>query len=285
LAPNIVYIYERVMLSSMPILTRVLHLIPGALLERVYYSKLRYIFLPLYDYLNKNEHMKIYKIIEDILMEVDISKPAERAIPFGAYEPKITKKFLESIKEGDVVCDVGAWIGYYSILAAKRADRVISIEPDETNYQRMKRNIDLNNLSNVTTLNLAVGDRISRGVLEEGPQSVLHKVVLEAKGKAIDIEPLDHIIKNRLKINRVDMLIMDIEGSEYLALKGMQHLLSTGSISKIICEVHPDMIMQNSGGSEVDVVKLLSESGYEFSMLDKTETSRPYHIYAKFEVK
>jgi hypothetical protein len=132
-------------------------------------------------------------------------------------------------------------------------------------------------------LNLVVGDRASRGVLEEGPQSVLHKVVLGGKGKAIDIEPLDHIIKNRLKINRVDMLIMDIEGSEYLALKGVQHLLSTGSIAKIICEIHPDMIMQDSGGSEADVVKLLSESGYEFNMLDKTETSRPYHIYAEYK--
>jgi FkbM family methyltransferase len=271
------------MLSSMPILNRILRLIPGTLLERVYYSKLRYIFLPLYDYLNKNEHMKIYKIFEDILMEVDISKPAERAIPFGAYEPKITKKFLDSLKEGGVVCDVGAWIGYYSVLAAKRADRVISIEPDETNYQRIKRNIDLNNLSNVTTLNLAVGDRISRGVLEEGPQSVMHKVVLDGKGKAIDIEPLDHIIKNRLKINRVNMLIMDIEGSEYLALKGLQLLLFTRSVEKIICEIHPDIIMQNSGASEADVVKLLSESEYEVSMLDKTGTSRPYHIYAEYK--
>jgi 5,10-methenyltetrahydromethanopterin hydrogenase len=51
--------------------------------------------------------VKIYKIFDDILMEVDISIPAERAIPFGAYEPKITDKFLDSIKEGDVVCD---WI-------------------------------------------------------------------------------------------------------------------------------------------------------------------------------
>jgi FkbM family methyltransferase len=271
------------MLSSMPILTRILQLIPGTFLEGVYYSKLRYIFLPLYDYLNKNEHMKIYKILEDLLMEVDISKPAERAIPFGAYEPKITEKFLDSIKEGGVVCDVGAWIGYYSILAAKIADKVISIEPDETNYQRIKRNIDLNNLSNVTTLNIAVGDRISRGVLEEGPHSVLHKVVLGGKGKAIDIEPLDHIIKERLKVNRVNMLIMDIEGSEYLALKGVQHLLSTGSIEKIICEIHPNMIMQNSGGSEADIVKLLSEFGFEVNTLDTTDTSRPYHIYAEYK--
>lgn len=271
------------MLSSMPVLTRILQLIPGTLLERVYYSKLRHIFLPLYDYLNKNEHMKIYKIFDDILMEVDISRSAERAIPFGAYEPKITEKFLDSIKEGGVVCDVGAWIGYYSILAAKRADRVISIEPDETNYQRIKRNIDLNNLSNVITLNLAVGDRISRGVLEEGRTSVMHKVVLDGKGKAIDIEPLDHIIKNRLEINRVNMLIMDIEGSEYLALKGLQLLLFTGSVEKIICEIHPDIIMQNSGASEADVVKLLLESEYEVSMLDKTGTSRPYHIYAEYK--
>jgi FkbM family methyltransferase len=271
------------MFSSMPILAQILQIIPGTLLERVYYSKFRYIFLPLYDYLIKNEHMKIYKIFDDILMEVDISRPAERAIPFGAYEPQITVKFLDSVKGGGVVCDVGAWIGYYSILAAKRVDRVISIEPDKTNYQRMKRNIDLNNLSNITTLNIAVGDRISRGVLEEGPESVTHKVVLGGKGGAIDIEPLDHILKNRLKINRVDMLIMDIEGSEYLALKGVQHLLSTGSIARIICEIHPDMIMQYSGGSEADVVRLLSESGYELKMLDKTETSRPYHIYAEYK--
>ncbi|HYZ49523.1 MAG TPA: hypothetical protein VE593_01445, partial [Nitrososphaeraceae archaeon] len=85
----------------------------------------------------------MYKIYNGILIEVDLSKPAERAIPFDAYEPTVTQKFLAIMKEGDVIFTVGAWIGYYVLLAAGKANHIVAIEPDEKNCQRIRRNVEL----------------------------------------------------------------------------------------------------------------------------------------------
>src|SRR5213080_728632 len=98
---------------------KLLHLIPGQVLERLYYSRFSSILTSVYDYFNKNENLKTHTIPGDLLMEIDLSKPAERAIPFNAFEPAINRKFLDIVKEGGVVVDVGAWIGYYTILAAR----------------------------------------------------------------------------------------------------------------------------------------------------------------------
>jgi FkbM family methyltransferase len=242
----------------MNILNLMLRLIPGTLLEHIYYSKFRNMLLPLYDYINKNETFKTYRIFKDILIEVNISKPAERAIPFNAYEPTITKKFLDILKEDYVVFDVGAWIGYYTVLAAKKAGKVIAIEPNKDNYQRIRRNVNLNQFSNVTTFNIAVGEKPSQGILIEETSSSTHKIVSEGDGNTVEIESLDNMI-NKLGIQEINMLIIDIEGYEYFALRGLENSLLDRAVKNLICEIHPDFIKEWNGLSENDVINLLSE--------------------------
>jgi FkbM family methyltransferase len=259
---------------------KLLHLIPGQVLERLYYSRFSSILISIYDYLNKNENLKTHRIPGDLLMEIDLSKPAERAIPFNAFEPAITQNFLDIVREGGIVVDVGAWIGYYTILAARNAQKVVAVEADETNCQRIKRNVDLNSFSNVTILNVAVGDKSSQGVLIEGESSSTHKVTCQGIGKAIKIESLDNII-NKLQIDAVNLLILDIEGYEFFALKGLQRSLSARTIKNVICEIHP-MMLEENGISENDVPDLLRKYGYEVRRLvAKTANFKPYHIYAK----
>jgi FkbM family methyltransferase len=265
----------------MTMVSRLLSLIPGTLLERMYYSKFSRILLPAFGYVTKNETLKKYTIFGDVLIEVDISKAGERAIPFHAFEPTVTQKFLQIIKKDSVVFDVGAWIGYYTLIAAKNAGKVIAIEPDETNCRRIKRNLDLNKFSNVTILNTAVGDKASQGVILEGESSLMHKVGFEGIGKTVRIESLDNIINNHLKIDKIDLLIMDIEGNEYFALKGLQNSLFAGIIKNLICEIHIQMMRENWGISESDVINLLTEYGYGAIILDKNVDPNHYHIYAR----
>jgi FkbM family methyltransferase len=259
--------------------TKIIQLIPGQILERLYYSRFSSILISIFNYVNKNEELKLHKIFGDILMEIDLSKPSERAIPFNAFEPSITHKFLEILKDGGIVLDVGAWIGYYTILAATKAEKVIAIEADETNCQRIRRNVNVNGFSNVLILNVAVGDKASRGVLMEGPSSSMHKLSPEGKGKNVKVESLDNII-NKSKINKINLLIMDVEGYEYFALKGLQASLSSKVIRNIICEIHPDMLDHN-GVSSNDVLKILSDCRYQISVFEKSTNFRPYHIHAK----
>jgi len=259
-----------------------LHLIPGWFLERVYYSKFAKVFFPIYNYFTRNQTLKLYRIPNNIVIEVDISKPAERAIPFDAYEPMVTQKFLAIMKEGDVVLTVGAWIGYYVLLAAKKAKHVVAIEADDKNCQRIRRNLELNGFSNVTVLNIAAGDKSSHAHLLKGPGTSMHKVyevTCDQIGKTIKIEPLDNIISN-LRITEINILIMDIEGYEYFALKGLGNSLRSHTVKNVICEIHPSILVEH-GISKNDVLDLFHANGYSVIDLQKSVTSHPYHIHAK----
>jgi FkbM family methyltransferase len=262
---------------------KMLHLIPGSVLERLYYSKFAKILFPIYNYLTRNQMLKLYKIHNRILIEVDLSKPAERAIPFDAYEPMVTQKFLAIIKEGDVIFTVGAWIGYYVLLAAEKAKHVVAIEPDEKNCQRIRRNVELNGFSNVRVLNIAAGDKSSYARLLHGPGSSMHKVYevnCNQVGKTIKTEPLDDIISN-LRIREINIMIMDIEGYEYFALKGLENALRSHTVKNVICEIHPSILLEH-GISKNDVLDLFHKYGYTVIDLQKSVTSpRPYHIHAK----
>ena len=256
--------------------------VPGWLIEKLYYSKVARIAVPIFEYLTKNQTLKLYRIQKELLIEVNLSKPAERAIPFNAYEPLVTREFLNVLKEGDVVLDVGAWIGYYVILAAKKANRVIAIEADDNNCQRIRRNIGLNRFSNVIIVNVAAAEESSSGILLEGPSSSMNKIRQpgpSTRSKTIKTEPLDDII-SKYKITEVNLLIMDIEGYEYFALKGLCSSLQTHIVKNIICEIHPTLLTQY-GCSNNDVLNLLSKCGYSVRELQSSITSHPYHIYAK----
>jgi FkbM family methyltransferase len=261
------------------IFTRIIRLIPGQVLEYAYYSKIGKTLTTIYDHIYKKETLKTYKISDDLLMNIDLSKPAERAIVFEAFEPKITKKFLDLVEEGGVVFDVGAWIGYYTLLAARKAGKIISIDADQENCKRIKMNADLMHLSNILIFNIAVGNRPSKAFLLDGPSSAMHRVVSEGRGKSVEVETLDTIIED-LKIHKINVLIMDIEGYEFFALKGLQNSLSAAIIQNLICEVHPKMLKEN-GISENDIQDLLSQCRYQVTQLHKITEFEPYHIYAK----
>src|SRR5437764_1145672 len=77
------------------------------------------------------------------------------------YEPAITMLLASDLTEGDVFVDVGAHIGYFTILAAGlvgSTGKVLAFEPEPTNYEQLLRHIKLNDLSNVVVFNWAVGD-------------------------------------------------------------------------------------------------------------------------------
>ncbi len=81
---------------------------------------------------------------------------------FGTYEPAQTALFCKVVKPGDVVYDVGAHFGYYTLLASKLVGtegRVLAFEPSPPNLARLYRHIELNRCSNVQVLELAVSDR------------------------------------------------------------------------------------------------------------------------------
>lgn len=172
------------------------------------------------------------------------------------YEPLATRLVQRSLKEGDVFVDVGAHIGYYTLLAAKKVGtgKVYAFEPHPDNIAILQKNIEVNGYSNVEIIQNAVSDKRGKVKLyvcdyNWGGHSIFNfykkpELVIphtykkeEQREKFIEVEAitLDGVFGN----DNVDFIKMDIQGAEGLALKGMRNLLLKNKSIKVLAEFWP----------------------------------------------
>lgn len=156
----------------------------------------------------------------------------EYILPY--YEICLTDHYnllLDDVKASDILLDVGANIGIFTVLASKKVNKVIAVEPDPYNYKYLKKNIELNNIKNVIISNKAVSNY--KGVTfisSKGSQSKLAE-----KGIKINVTTIDELL-NEHNID-IDALKMDIEGSEYEALDGK----FLERCKRLMVEIHNDL--------------------------------------------
>jgi len=145
------------------------------------------------------------------------------------------------IKETDTIVDIGAHIGIFSVWAAKFAKKgkVYSFEPFQENFQLLKHNIELNNIKNIETFNLAIAKKEGKMNLFISTNTGGHSIYnLPGHTKEIGIQTitLDKIIDQK-NIKNIDFLKMDCEGAEYdILFNCKDKTLST--IKKISMEYH-----------------------------------------------
>ena len=157
------------------------------------------------------------------------------------YEEKAYEHFFQAEK-GEVVVDVGANIGVFTLNAARKVGTegcVISFEPKNRNYELLSRNIRLNRYCNVLPLNMALSDFDGEGTLYVKSVSLhntlLAKTDLETKTvktETVKVNKLASILK-KLNVKHVDLLKIDAEGSELEVLKGAKELLLDYKIRKL----------------------------------------------------
>lgn len=158
------------------------------------------------------------------------------------------------LRKGDVVIDAGANIGDFTVKAARKVGPeglVIAIEPMPQLVKFLRHNINLNQLDNVVVIEAALSSH--NGVNNMQFEGVGSRISSEGQNhvnvKTIDSLLLEHNIRN------VDVLKMDIEGSEYEALKD-QNFLS--NVREISIELHG---IQNINGVE----RILDEEGFNLN--------------------
>ena len=179
--------------------------------------------------------------LHDFAADRYVSVPLAR---HGVIEPFETELVINEVRPGDTVIDLGAHIGYYTLLLARLvgpSGRVIAFEPDPANFELLQRNVEGNGYRNVTLCPLAVSDRCGRAQLYRSADNAGdHRLHASPEARAsvlVETVSLDHFFRDYA--GRVDLVKMDVQGSEGAALEGMRGLLSRLPRLKLLTEFWP----------------------------------------------
>jgi FkbM family methyltransferase len=199
------------------------------------------------------------------------------------HEETTTALFRKFIKPGDTVVDMGANIGYFTMLAARAVGptgRVISFEPEPTNFRFLSRNIELNGFKNVTAFQKAVSETNGTTELficnyDSGHHTINQVGGVEAlaRGRAyegisvkIDTVRVDDVLKE-LDVGKVDVVKIDVEGAEALAFKGMPNLLRQDGV-KIFAEYFPLLIGKMGSDPRTFLNSLFTDYGLKVYVIE-----------------
>ncbi|MHA2247503.1 MAG: FkbM family methyltransferase [Candidatus Hodarchaeales archaeon] len=164
-----------------------------------------------------------------------------------AYEPTTTALIKRIIQPGEVVVDLGSNIGYFTLLMAKlvgNKGKVYTFEPEPRNFSLLKKNMILNRYKNITLEQKAVSNKNEKIPLILGAESS-HRVTFDSAIKEnieyVEAVSLDNYFGNTDK--KIALIKMDIEGSEYHAIKGMDSILSQNKDILLISEFYPELLL------------------------------------------
>lgn len=179
------------------------------------------------------------------------------------WEPEVMQVFKP--KQGEVITDIGAHIGTYTIRAAKAVGKeglVIALEPQPESFRLLNINVKSNELSNVIALRMAAYENDGTAIMHVSKDSSgnsLTRVPEEFTGEIeVPTITLNTIVK-RFCLKRVDWVKIDVEGAELAVLKGASNVL--GIIRKLLIEVW----YENAD----EVLDILRQRGYKISVLSR----------------
>jgi FkbM family methyltransferase len=184
------------------------------------------------------------------------------------YEAKTTELLLQLLRHGMTFVDVGAHVGYYSLLASIKVGpegKIYSFEPEPYNYNLLVKNIMLNDCKNIFAIQKAVADFTGKANFVIAPYSVSHslypdKTIPNIAIIQIEVVSLDDFF-SQLGWPKVDIIKMDIEGAEVKALCGMKELCKRYSDLILITEFKPRRL-QAAGSSKEEFFEVLSNLGF-----------------------
>jgi len=194
-----------------------------------------------------------------------------RVRSYGA-EREAWGRFLALLRPADTVFDIGAALGLYAVAAARLCPHgaVYAFEPDPATRARLKANAALNHLANLHAIPWAVGDRettmtlFSDGADGFAPSLVAHDGPGAPRGELpVPVRPLDAALAAG-ELSCPDVLKLDVEGAEGMALRGAARLLA-GAFGPppraLFLELHPAMLAA-LGDSAADLRATLAAAGY-----------------------
>ncbi len=183
----------------------------------------------------------------------------------------LTDLLKKEVNKGDVFIDIGANIGYYSIVASKlvgKNGKIFAFEPDLINYKKLIKNLKRNRCNNIIPLNVAVSDKESKIKLfiSEDNASDHRTYGIEGR-KSVSIKSIsldDYFSKNN--VTKVDFIKIDVQGYEPVVFKGMVKTLKNNRNIKIITEFWP-FGLKSAGYDALKYLQDFSELGFKFFLV------------------
>lgn len=190
--------------------------------------------------------------------------PEFRGVP-ETYEPEVWQHLMSQVKPGDIIADVGAYIGLYTIALAQRVGsggKIFAFEPDPINFDVLKRQIELNQLEErVNLVQAAVGasDGTVSFHMGRSCQSAISSFS-SVETQAVECVCLDSIFLNQ----RLDILKIDVEGYEEFVLKGARNLLQDKFRSPRLLYIEAHVFAWSEVGTSWEsLLKFLNECDYQ----------------------
>jgi len=182
---------------------------------------------------------------------------------YGFHEKTETEIVKNEIKEGDVVLDIGANIGYYTLLFAKlvgKTGKVYAFEAESSNFEILKKNVHENDYKNVVLEQKAVSDKPGIVKFYIGKDSNTENQLFKPNVKHEEIEVKSISIDGYFKeLNpKIDFVKMDIQGAEPLVIEGMTKTIEENKDIKIMLEWWPDAIRKYGIDPEKHLTKLVN---------------------------
>jgi FkbM family methyltransferase len=198
----------------------------------------------------------------------------------GTTEAEVQRFLTANLKPGDVCFDIGANVGFFTLIAARLVGdtgRVYAFEPLPSNAEALRRNIALNGLQNVEVIEAAVSERSGTAELVLGQSSLDARLSMlgEAQPDAIAVRVIS---LDDFEIDGSPSLVkIDAEGAEYAVLSGMRRVLASTPV--ILCELH----QRRERAAHLAAVRAVlgeAASRYTISLLEDGEDWWAPHVVA-----
>lgn len=186
------------------------------------------------------------------------------------YEKEERELFCSLIKPGCTVLDVGAHIGFYSLLAAKRGARVFAVEADPSNAAMLRHHVEINGYGDrITIFEIAATERakevtLYRHAYNRGESNIIEKGLASGRVPGRTLDSLD--------LPPIDICKMDIEGAELLALKGMEKTLKRSPDIKLMVEYARHL------GAGEGLLSYLRANFSRVQVIEQNEPAKPGEI-------
>jgi len=277
LPPRLLMLLARLLAQSRP-----LGLYPGWQFDVAWYKSYRGARFRRAIWQHYNNHKQqpiVIKWISGLRVKVYLGNDLSLCLYIdGCFEPN-EFVFLDNVlAPGMTFIDGGTNAGLYTLFASRRVGPtglVMAIEPSQREFNYLQDNLKLNKITNVKAFQIALSNKNDTGTLHiarddhEGQNTLgifAHPDIKRSHTEQVSLRRLDDLIDEE-KVDRVDVIKLDVEGAESKALEGAHHILHR--FSPLLLIELSDAALRSQGSSSSKLLGLIKSLGYEIYTFDR----------------